>query len=168
MTSPQKSKGNSFERYIAKHLSDIFELNFERVPNSGAFTGGKNISRYSKLTEAQKLIYDGDILMPEELGNIKIECKSYKDFAFHNILKSNSTLDDWIEQAKVDFKIWLLIFKINNRGSYIVFDKNTWKSVVYSDNYANYKSNYIIPLDGFFERNKKILLKLSSTYRYGN
>ena len=81
--------------------------------------------------------------MPEELGNIKIECKSYKDFAFHNILKSNSTLDDWIEQAKVDFKLWLLIFKINNRGSYVAFDRTIWKSIMHSGNYANYKSTIL-------------------------
>lgn len=166
MTSPQKSKGNQFERYVAKHLSDIFQLNFERVPNSGAFTGGKNISRYNTLTEAQKLIYDGDILMPEQLGHIKIECKSYKDFAFHNLLKSNSTLDDWIEQAKVDFKLWFLIFKINNRGCYVVFDKNMWKSVRYSGNYANYKSNYVIPMEGFFEDNRSTLLKMSESFKY--
>ena len=167
MTSRAKSKGNAFERQVAKHLSEIFELNFERVPNSGAFTGGKNVSRYHKLTEAQKLIYDGDILMPEELSNIKIECKSYKDFAFHNTLKSNAILDDWIEQAKVDFKMWFLIFKINNKGSYIVFNKMMWKSIRYSGNYTNYNSNYIVPFDGFFERNKSVLLKLSESYQYG-
>ena len=71
MPSKQISKGSAFERQIAKHLSEVFELNFERVPNSGAFTGGKNIHRYNTLTEAQKLIYDGDILVPEQLKNIK-------------------------------------------------------------------------------------------------
>lgn len=167
MTSPQKAKGNHFERTVANHLTEVFQLNFERVPNSGAFTGGKNISRYSKLTESQKLIYDGDILMPEQLGNIKIECKSYKDFAFHNLLSSNALLDTWIDQARVDFKLWLLIFKINNKGSFVVMDRTMWKSVRYSDNYANYKSNYVIPYDGFFEENKDVLLKMSETYIQG-
>ena len=51
MANPQKNKGKNFERFVAKHLSSVFDLNFERIPNSGAFTGGKNVSRASKLTE---------------------------------------------------------------------------------------------------------------------
>ena len=163
MTSPQKSKGNQFERYIAKHLSTVFDLNFERVPNSGAFTGGKNAVRFNTLSESQKLIYDGDILVPDELANLKIECKSYKDFAFHGMFTSNAVLDSWIEQAKSDHKVWLLIFKINNRGSFVVFDRTVWKSINYSGNYMNYKSNYIVPMDGFFESNKTVLLKLAGS-----
>ena len=168
MTSRQKAKGNQFERQVASHLSEVFELNFERVPNSGAFTGGKNIHRYNTLTEAQKLIYDGDILMPEELGNFKIECKSYKDFAFHGLFKTNALINSWIDQAKVDFKLWFLIFKINNRGSFIAFDRVVWKSINYQGNYMNYNSCYIVNYDGFFEKNKNVLLKMSSKYTNTN
>lgn len=164
MTSRQKSKGNAFERQVADHLSKIFNLNFERVPNSGAFTGGKNITRYNTLSNAQKLIYDGDILVPDELSNFKIECKSYKDFSFHGLFSQNKQLDDWISQAEVDFKLWFLIFKINNKGSYVVFDKNMWKSVSYSGCYTNYKSYYVIPMNGFFERNANTFLKMNIKY----
>ena len=166
MPSKQKAKGNAFERQIADHLSAIYELNFERVPNSGAFTGGKNITRYNTLSESQKLIYDGDILVPEELRNIKIECKSYKDFGFHQLLTENKLLDSWIDQAKVDFKIWFLIFKINRRGTFVVFDRTVWKTVKYSGCYVNYKGNYIIPMEGFFETNKVRIRKLSDKYQY--
>ena len=166
MPSKQKSKGSAFERQIAKHLSTVFELNFERVPNSGAFTGGKNIHRYNTLTEAQKLIYDGDILVPEQLKNIKIECKWYKDFAFNLLLSENKQLDSWIDQGKVDFKIWFVIFKINNKGAFVVFDKTVWKTITHRGSYTNYKGNYIIPMDGFFEKNKSVLLKLSDKYTY--
>ena len=164
MTSRQKSKGNAFERQVADHLSKIFELNFERVPNSGAFTGGKNITRYNTLSDAQKLIYDGDILVPDELSNFKIECKSYKDFSFHGLFSQNKQLDDWISQAEVDFKLWFLIFKINNKGSYVVFNKNMWKSIRYSGCYTNYKGYYVIPMNGFFESNASTLLKMNGKY----
>jgi hypothetical protein len=164
MTSRQKSKGNAFERQVADHLSKIFNLNFERVPNSGAFTGGKNITRYNSLSDAQKLIYDGDILVPEELSNFKIECKSYRDFSFHGLFTQNKQLDIWIEQAESNFRLWFLIFKINNKGGFVVFDRSMWKSVRYSGNYVNYKGYYVIPMKGFFEDNYKTMLKMNEKY----
>jgi hypothetical protein len=164
MTSKQKAKGNGFERQIATHLSDVFGLNFERVPTSGAFTGGKNIHRYNKLSDSQKLIYDGDLIVPDELSSFKIECKSYKDFSFHGLFTNNKQLDGWIDQAEVDFKLWFLFFKINNKGTYIVFNRTIWKSVHYSGNYCNYKSYYIVPLEGFFEKNKRTFLNMNNKY----
>ena len=80
MGNKNKNKGKSFERQICKILSDIFGLNFQRIPNSGAFVGGSNIDRYDKLTEEQRLLADGDIIVPKELSHISMECKSYKDF----------------------------------------------------------------------------------------
>ena len=61
MTSPQKAKGNAFERDVAKHLSTIFEANFARVPTSGAMTGGMNADVLARLSHSQKLLLEGDI-----------------------------------------------------------------------------------------------------------
>ena len=51
MPSRAKAKGNAWERDVAKHLSEVFNENFMRVPNSGAYTGGANVFRVDNLTE---------------------------------------------------------------------------------------------------------------------
>jgi len=83
MPSRAKAKGNAWEREVAKHLSEIFNENFMRVPNSGAYTGGANIFRVSDLTESQRRMMDGDIIVPESISNWKFECKNYKELDFH-------------------------------------------------------------------------------------
>ena len=45
MSSKSKNKGKSFEREIANFLSETYSDSFTRVPDSGAFTGGKNAFR---------------------------------------------------------------------------------------------------------------------------
>ena len=78
MTSPQKAKGNAFERLIAKHLTGIFEENFSRVPTSGAMTGGKNAHIIDTLTKSQKLLLEGDLIPPDSMYRMKIECKFHR------------------------------------------------------------------------------------------
>lgn len=163
MPSPQKAKGNNFERTIAKHLSVVFDSNFTRVPTSGAMTGGMNADILAKLTDTQKLLLEGDIIPPDHLYNMKIECKSKKDFSFAKILSENKMLDSWIEQARSREKVWFLIFKINNQGTFVCFTRNVFKSCnsLDGDGYAVYKKYYYItPVDGFFEKYKSTLLHL--------
>ena len=74
MPSRQKNKGNNFERVVAKHLSNVFGYNFERVPTSGAMTGGINEHVLDRLSRSQKLLLEGDLIPPDEMYNIKIEC----------------------------------------------------------------------------------------------
>ena len=62
MPSAAKQKGNAWERDVAKDLSETFNENFIRVPNSGAYTGGANVFRIDQLTEQQKRMMDGDII----------------------------------------------------------------------------------------------------------
>jgi len=59
MANANKNKGKTFERWIALDLCNIFNLNFERTPCSGAFTGGKNFWRSSKLSKEQNLMMEG-------------------------------------------------------------------------------------------------------------
>ena len=87
MTSPQKAKGNNFERDVAKHLSTVFGLNFTRVPTSGAMTGGMNAAVLERLSGSQKLLLEGDLIPPDELYNMKIECKTRKTFSFLRCLQ---------------------------------------------------------------------------------
>lgn len=163
MPSRQKAKGNAFERHVAKHLSDVFESNFTRVPTSGAMTGGKNADVLQKLTHSQKLLLEGDLIPPDHLYRMKIECKSHKNFSFSGMFTENKQLDDWIEQARARDKIWFLVFKINNNGTYVCFTRNVFKTCdeLVGRNYLVYKKYYYITdMTGFFEANKRVLLRL--------
>lgn len=158
MPNPQKQKGNRLEREIADHLSGVFGLNFCRVPNSGAFVGGKNAYRKDFLSENQILLATGDIIVPDELKHISLECKSYKKFSFQSLFSSNKLLESWIDQARTSDKKWFLIFKINRAGSYVVYEsKHNW--CVPGNSVMHYGDCSICTLGGFFELNKNEILK---------
>ena len=142
MPSAAKQKGNSWEREVAKNLSEIFNENFLRVPNSGAYTGGANVFRVSDLTEAQRRMMDGDIIVPPCMSNFKIECKNYGEFCFHQLFDTNKTLDKWITQAESGI-LWFLLIKVTRKGSFVVFSKEL-QSVFSYENYLHYKDKYII------------------------
>lgn len=157
MPNPQKQKGNRLEREVAEHLTSVFDLNFCRVPNSGAFVGGKNEVRKQFLSENQILLATGDIIVPDELKHISLECKSYKEFSFHGLFTSNKLLESWIEQARTSDKKWFLIFKINRAGKYVVYEtKHKW--LIPGESIMQYKDCSICSMDGFFEKNKSLIL----------
>lgn len=163
MPSRQKAKGNAWERDVAKHLSDIFNTNFTRVPTSGAMTGGSNAVVLEKMTRSQKLLLEGDIIPPDHMYKMKIECKSLKKFSFAGMYSENKQLDDWIEQARSRDKVWFLIFKINNQGKFVCFTRNVFKTCdeLSDRNYFLYKKYYyVVSMDGFFEKYRSNLLKL--------
>lgn len=168
MPSKSKAKGNAFERSVADHLTEVFGYNFERVPNSGAFVGGKNNQRYSSLSKSQQLIYDGDILVPDELYHMKIECKSYKDFGFHQLFSENKLLDSWIEQAYSDDKLWFLLFKINRRGTFVCISQDLHEQLekkIPDYNYVKYRKNCIVTYDQFFEKTKDTIIELQEWFK---
>ena len=142
MPSAAKQKGNAWERDVAKDLSETFNENFIRVPNSGAYTGGANVFRIDQLTEQQKRMMDGDIMVPPCLSRYKIECKNYKAFDFHQLFNENKTLDKWIKQAELGL-LWFLVFKVTRKGSFILFRKEVSKHFSYK-NYLSYKDKYVI------------------------
>lgn len=161
MPSRQKAKGNNFERTIAKHLSNVFGCNFERVPTSGAMTGGLNAHVLERMSASQKLLLEGDLIPPDEMPNLKIECKSLKKISFSSFLTGNKTLDDWIDQAMSSDKLWFLIFKINNRGVFVLTHEYFYKKFAIKSNYIYYNRCYIITMNDFFEDNKYTILKLA-------
>ena len=160
MPNPNKQKGNRWEREVADHLSVIFGLSFQRIPNSGAFVGGKNSFRKDILSESQLLLSNGDIIVPDELKHISIECKSYRDFSFSSLFTTNKTLDGWIKQSKTSDRQWFLVIKITHSGSFVVFDSSMkW---VKSGPYMKYKGSIICSMDTFFESNRDIILNKQS------
>ena len=160
MPSRQKAKGNNFERTIAKHLSTVFNLNFERVPTSGAMTGGINQSVLNRLSDSQKLLLEGDLIPPDELYHIKIECKSHKTFSFSSLFSSNKLLQSWLEQSYSDSKLWFLIFKINNKGTFVGFDIKHKDDFKYN-NFLVYDNSVITSMVNFFEDNDSFIKEYS-------
>ncbi len=104
MSSRSKSKGNRFEREIAKFLTEQFNKPFERVPNSGAFTGGKNDFRKEKLDRNQTALFLGDIIPPSDM-NLVIECKNYEKITggLFSIFEGNSkNIEKWLTELRHD------------------------------------------------------------------
>lgn len=159
-----KNKGKSYERQLAKQLSEAFSLNFERVPNSGAFVGGKNITRALKLSNSQLLASSGDIISPDELSHVDFECKFYKDLAFNSLFDNCEVLNKWIEQSQNTVKaMWFLCIKINHKGEFIVFDKKHEDLYKQEPCIFFYKEKYImLKNDKFFAKNKDFILNYKS------
>ena len=124
MPSKSKTKGKTFEREVANYLSEIYNDSFTRVPDSGAFTGGKNAFRREKLTEGQVRAHKGDIIPPDDWKHFNVECKNYADFPFHHLLSLGPIpiLEDWISQTLQAADLGdcnTLIFRITRKGTFI-------------------------------------------------
>jgi len=122
-----KKKGNRFELDIAKRFTVLFEAEFRRTPNSGAYTGGKNRAGATGLREDAQEILSGDIIGPQGFPYL-IECKSYADKpGFHLLLQGgDATFNKWVTQNEGDSefvnKNFLLLFKINRKGEFAVIN----------------------------------------------
>jgi len=163
MPSAAKQKGNSWERDVAKDLSETFNENFIRVPNSGAYTGGANFHRLDRLTEDQKRMMDGDIMVPPCMSRFKLECKNYKTFDYHKLFTTNKTLDKWIAQVESG-NLWFLIIKVTRKGSYVLFPTNLSHYFRFK-NYLRYTDKYIITsYADFWQNNAHAILRLNKTY----
>ena len=126
MSSKSKNKGKSWERDVCLFLSELYNDSFIRVPNSGAYTGGKNEHRKEYLTDEQIKLSRGDIVPPKAFKNFVAECKNYAEFPFHQLISTGrvSLLDSWIEQVEGDSEeedTWLLFIKITRKGTYVLY-----------------------------------------------
>ncbi len=143
MTSPSKAKGNSYERKVADDLTDRYGEKFIRAPGSGAYIGGKNTHRMQVLHEGQIRNFKGDIVPGQSFPRLNAECKSYKDFPFHQLYSGNILLlESWLDQLmdvseENDFNI--LFMKFNRKGEYIATPES---QTVYSpqENFSYYNS----------------------------
>ena len=164
MPSAAKQKGNSWERDVAKDLSETFNENFIRVPNSGAYTGGANFHRLDQLTESQKRMMNGDIMVPPCMSKFKLECKNYKTFDYHKCFTDNKTLNKWIQQAESGDN-WFLVIKITRKGSYILFPINLSHYFQFK-NFLRYTDKYIITsYTDFWKNNADGIRKLNEAQK---
>ena len=164
MPSPSKNKGNSWERDVAKHLTELYGETFIRAPGSGAYIGAKNAHRKQYLHEGQIRSFKGDIIPGQNFPRFNAECKSYADFPFHQLFQGSvKQLESWINQLMDvsdinDFNI--LIMKFNRKGKFVAveFDKNT-DEPLFVEKYFLYDSEKhgrwaIMDYDKFWELNK--------------
>ena len=168
MANKQKQKGKRGESYVCDMLSECFGLSFMRVFTSGAFFGGKNITKFSKFTQQQQDLNEGDIVVPEELNHLSIEVKNYAEFPFHALFTGKcGQIDTWIQQASHTNKpFWLLFFKITRKNTYICHSKDY--NLTTKDNTMLYQDKYYIELaEPFLMNNKTHLLELKNTDTFG-
>jgi hypothetical protein len=168
MPSPQKKKGSSFEREVAKFLSDTYSESFIRAPGSGAYVGGKNQVRKDVLHEGQIRSFKGDIVPGQSFPLFNAECKSYADFPFHLVLLGDcKVLNNWIDQLMTvseENDLNILFMKFNRKGRFVAVQCGlTW----ITDNFMYYSTKkygdwLIIEFDDFFKNNKDLLKKYSA------
>jgi len=160
-----KIKGSNFERELAKTLSEIFKGSFIRSPSSGAYVGGKNAFRKNALSEGQIKNAKGDLVPPDFMNRLTIECKNYASFKFHQIMMPGycAQLDNWISQTLdcIDpGDIWFVCFKITRLGWFVAVpignDYVFGNHCIYQGEYAKV---YVTELKTFFETNKDKILR---------
>lgn len=160
MPSPQKAKGSSWERDVARFLTALYKETFIRAPGSGAYVGGTNSKRKQMLHEGQIRSFKGDIVPGQSFPKFNAECKSYKDFPFHQLYSGDcKQLEDWLSQLieasdTGDFNI--LIMKFNRKGKFIAV-QHDWSQNT-GTNYTIYHSKklgtwYIQDYDTFWQSN---------------
>ena len=159
MPSKQKIKGATWERDVAKHLSEIYDESFIRVPHSGAYIGGSNKARKEYLHEGVIRTFKGDIIPGPSMPYLNVECKAYKDFPFHHLLTGDvKLLDEWINQVldsadEHDFN--MLIMKFNRKGKYVAIeDKHLHHRF---KRHINYKGWNFSEYDQFWKLKSKIV-----------
>jgi hypothetical protein len=170
MSSKSKNKGKGFERECSNFLSDLYEDSFTRVPDSGAFTGGKNAYRRDRLTEGQIRAHKGDIIPPDEWKYFNVECKNYAEFPFHQLFTQSPVplLEGWLEQtleAADEGDCNILFMKFNRKGRYLAFQLpnesfQTLRHLDYTDKSGSIWR--ITGFDDFFTLNKKQFLSRCS------
>lgn len=169
MPSKSKIKGSSFENELAKFLSQKYGQSFVRIPNSGAYIGGANTHRKSRLSENQIKSFKGDIVPPDTWTYFNAEAKNYAEFPFHLVLSGScKQLETWLDQLMMVAEpndVNILFFKIARKGKFVcVQSKLTWKSDQFMY-YTSQKHNdwVIFEFDHFFDKNSELLQTYSTS-----
>ena len=125
MVNKSKIKGTAYEAKSKRYLNSHLDIEFERMPLSGAI-------EYLK----------GDLWTPHDTAAWPycIECKHYKDIQWNNLLTAKTTdlLQFWRQaerEAEVMKKKPLLIFRWNRSKDFI-----GWNDDIVVDHYVEVKS----------------------------
>jgi len=173
MPSKGKAKGNGWEREVAASLTELYGEPFVRVPNSGAFIGGKNAHRKSNLSEEQIRGFKGDIIPGPSFPKLNIEGKFYADFPFHQLIQGScKQLDLWLDQLLTsadDGDVNILAMKFNRKGKFLAFQDHhlgtfhTGSSYIrYHNTNTNHGSWTVVDFDDFWRLNNIAVQRLSA------
>ena len=173
MPSKGKAKGNGWEREVAAFLTDLYGEPFVRVPNSGAFIGGKNQHRKSNLSEEQIRGFKGDIIPGPSFPKLNIEGKFYADFPFHQVVAGScKQLDQWLDQLLTsadEGDINILAMKFNRKGGFIAFQNQHLGTITPGSSYITYTNKdtqhgtwIIQEFNSFWQLNGSAVKSLSS------
>jgi hypothetical protein len=106
-------KGHKFELVVAKWLTKITGVPWQRIPMSGATATNNNLENWH-----------GDVFTENpQYIDLVIEAKSYKKpVMLADINNPKSHLNEWINQTKKEAgdKFWLLFFKANYGVSFLL------------------------------------------------
>jgi hypothetical protein len=176
-----KDKGKAGERELADILTKLFEEKFGRVFGSGAFLGGKNAHRRDTANSIQILSSRGDLIPPQTMPKLVIECKWYKSMPWHQFLQNQPVKilehqtkgkeqPGWLQQcydSVGEGEVWFLCMKFNNQGWFVLYELDlaaehgliadnriVWYSQTFQKWYA------ITNLNSFFEKNKDAIREL--------
>lgn len=175
MPSKSKQKGSSWEREVAKYLSETYGGSFIRNNSgSGAYIGGANSVRKATLSEAQIRHSKGDVVPPEDWRWFNAEAKFYSDLAFHQLLDTCSQLEAWLDQLMAvsdPHDVNILFMKFNRKGRYVAVQvsEHFWNSDCSHVRYNSPKHDswMIYTWETFFNLNRDHL-KTYSTQSYHN
>lgn len=106
------TKGQGYERYIAKKFAEWYKCAFHRVPLSGGLKWGANLKTH------------GDIVCDDPVFPFTIECKCQEKWRFESIFVNKDRLmGKWwlqaLDQASKIKKEPILIFTKNNSPDFI-------------------------------------------------
>ena len=116
-----RTKGNTFERQVAKVLNDRFKTTeFSRSPGSGAFATTHKLPEHLK-------IY-GDLITPEKF-KFCIECKKgYNHLNLYSLYNYRSDIWNFLEQCEKDSekcsKLPMVIFKQDRQPTLAILPSN--------------------------------------------
>lgn len=162
IASAAGKKGKKGERDITKILNEHSSSNFLRIPASGAFLGLKNRVRANNVTKNQMQNLLGDICPPEDLAiRFIIESKFYKSFPWkkYDAGVIPAQLKKWINEIQYDIETYILakgnvqehigflVFRINNKGSFIVGNVGYFNQVLPEIDLLDAKQITHLPFD---------------------
>jgi len=128
--STSKCIGNTFERRVGALFSTALGGTWVRVPNSGAYVGGKNCHRRQNLDEDRLTLFSADLIPPKGWENVIVECKKRAKIEFRQFADINGSklLNEWIDQVYSDNKEFLpetksrlIVFAPKFGGMYVTY-----------------------------------------------
>lgn len=162
-----KIKGKSAERELCDILTEIFGAKFIRNITSGAYMGGKNIERKEVLDEYRTQMVVGDVIPPENLSKMIIECKNHNDFSVSSVFFGKyAKLEKWIEQYEMfhDENRINLLFAKEKRKGWVAFIHSSYmkhlpENMEYMRICVRNSCYYVIPI-AQFEKNREFFKTL--------